>query len=49
MLRGNASEILSLSGADGASKGVDSTKGARMGWAENLENTVSCFFLVSFL
>lgn len=27
MLRGNASEILSLSGADGAGKGVDSTKG----------------------
>lgn len=28
VLRGNASEILSLSGADGASKGVDSTKGS---------------------
>ena len=27
VLRGNASEILSLSGADGAGKGVDSTKG----------------------
>ena len=27
VLRGNASEILSLSGEDGAAKGVDSTKG----------------------
>ena len=50
VLRGNASEILSLSGADGASKGVDSTKGTAVGERKLEKSWVAFFYLLlSFL